>query len=107
MQYFTEHSDLGTGNLNHILLAVQCSEAVSFSFTLPPLQSYRTHLALFVTHSQVLPTSMRGRQHTHRHSPQHVSADQLPDRLALVTTVVHADILKSTFLRAKGWDLSH
>lgn len=67
----------------------------------------RTHLALFMAHSQVLPTSMGGRQHTHRHPPQHMSADQLPDRLALVTTVVHADVLKSTFLRAKSWDLSH
>lgn len=92
---------------SNTLLVVQCSKAVSFSLPVHgSLQSLSTHLALLMTHSQVLPTAMWGRQHTHGHPPQHVGADQLPDRLALVTAVVHADILKSTFLRAKSWDLS-
>lgn len=108
MQSFTEDPNLRTGRTNHILLVFQCSKAVSFSFTFQfLLQSQKTHLALLVTDSQVLPAAMRGRQDTHRHPPQHVSADQLPDRLALVPAVVHTDVLKSAFLRAKSWDLSH
>lgn len=57
-----------------------------------------TYLALLVANSQMLAAPMRGRKHTHSHTPEYMGTDQLPYSLALVSTVVHSNILKGTFL---------
>lgn len=55
--------------------------------------------------SKVLSASMGRRQHTHGHTTQNVSTDELPDGLALITTIVHPYILKCTLLRAQSRNL--
>ena len=51
--------------------------------------------------SQVLAFPVWRSKTAHRYSPQQVRCDQLADGLALVTTVVHANILECTLLRAQ------
>lgn len=55
--------------------------------------------------SKVLSASMGRREHTHGHTSQNMSTDELPDGLALITTIVHPYILKCTFLRAQSGNL--
>lgn len=57
--------------------------------------------------SQMLAAPMRGGEHTHSHPPEHMGTDQLPDSLALVSTVIHPNVLKGTFLGAQGGDLAN
>lgn len=51
-----------------------------------------------MANSQMLAAPMGGRKHTHSHPSQHVGTDQLPYSLALVSAVIHPNILKGTFL---------
>lgn len=59
-----------------------------------------THLPFLMADSQMLAAPMRGGEHTHSHPPEHMGADELSNSLALVTTVIHPNILKGAFLGA-------
>lgn len=61
-------------------------------------RNHGTYLALLMANSQMLAAPMGGRKHTHSHPSQHVGTDQLPYSLALVSAVIHPNILKGTFL---------
>lgn len=45
-------------------------------------------------------------EHTHSHPSEHMGADELPNSLALISTVIHPNILKGTFLGAQGGNLA-
>lgn len=59
-----------------------------------------THLPFLMANSQMLAAPMRRGEHTHGHAPEYVGADKLSNSLALVSTVIHPNILKGAFLGA-------
>ena len=59
-----------------------------------------THLAFLMADSQMLAAPMWGGEHAHSHPPEHMGTDELSNSLALVSTVIHPNILKGTFLGA-------
>lgn len=86
-----------------------CAECTDFSLCCSwPVHDYflqelrdSAHLSLLVTNCKMLTTTMWWGENTHGNTPQDMCTDELTYSLALVATIIHPHILKSSFLRAK------